>query len=151
MCTLALSHARTLAHTLSLAFPSSLSLFLSHSLSLSLSLSHSLSLSLSLTFLFFLPPIFSSLFASASLRLHCNTLQHAATRCNALQYHIASSQVALSDNYVVATMCRLPKILGLFCKRVRATKGLFCKRGHFGGPTNRCHPVVAIPLGHNQG
>ena len=43
---------------------------------------------------------------------HCNTLQHTATHCNTLQH----TPCTLSSWYGVATISRLLKIIGLFCR-----------------------------------
>jgi len=54
---------------------------------------------------------------------HCNTLQHTATHCNTL-HHIATHCTPRSTavrsaraRYEVTTISRLPKNIGLFCKR----------------------------------
>ena len=96
---------------------------------------------------------------------HCNTLQHTATHCNTLQHtvthcnthtysavihcdtytHSASSRSSSSvifSGYGVATISRLLKIIGLFCKRALSykTDDILQKR-----PIFRVHLLVARP------
>ena len=45
--------------------------------------------------------------------------------------------------YGVATMSRLLKIIGVFCKRDLQKRPIFCKETYiFKHPTNRSHPIV---------
>jgi len=47
--------------------------------------------------------------------------------------------------YGVATISRLLKIIGLFCKRALQKRPIFCKETYiFKHPTNRSHPIYAL-------
>jgi len=91
---------------------------------------------------------------------HCNTLQHTATHCNTLCYFIALQYgywvsdtppidhfvmrefVSGPPRYGVATIGRLFKITGVFCKRALWKRRDSAKETYdFKEPTNRSHPI----------
>jgi len=87
-----------------------------------------------------LPALWNS--ASTACLDMCNTLQHTATHCNTLQFlsrHVPDRQC---QHYGVATISRLLKIIGLFCRILSLLQVSFAKETYnFEEPTNRCHPI----------
>ena len=79
---------------------------------------------------------------------HCNTLQHTATHCNTLQHTATHCRAAsppplgTKRSYGVATISRLLKIIGLFCKRA-LQKRRYCAKETYNlkEATNRSHPI----------
>ena len=65
---------------------------------------------------------------------HCNTLQHSATPCNTLQH-----THTFYYTFLMATISRLTRILGLFCKKA-THQWLFC-----GKDPVRSLRIVATP------
>jgi len=67
----------------------------------------------------------------------CSRQQHTATDCNA---HLVVKY--FSHSYGVATIMRLLKIIGLFCKRARWKRRYSAKETYnFKEPTTRSHPI----------
>jgi len=75
--------------------------------------------------------------------IHCDTLQRTATHCNALQHTATHCNTLLLRWVWVATISRLLKILGLFCRIESLLLGSFAKKTYnFKEPTNRSHPIM---------
>jgi len=77
---------------------------------------------------------------------HCDKLRHTARDCDTLQHTVAHCNTPnhTFENvyYGVATISRLLKILGLFCRTSSLSQGSFAKETyHFKEPTNRSHPI----------
>jgi len=58
---------------------------------------------------------FNLLYTTICTQLCANTLQHNATHCNTLRHRILLNLLYI-HNYAVATISRLLKIIGLFCR-----------------------------------
>ena len=57
-------------------------------------------------------------------------------------WHVNTCQHLQSDWYGVATISRLLKNIGRFCKRALQRRPIFCKETYgFKEPTNRSHPI----------
>ena len=72
-------------------------------------------------------------------------LQHTATHCNTLQ-HTATLRVATVPflSYGVATVSRIDRIIGLFCKILSLLQGSFAKETYNNiDPTSRSHFISA--------
>ena len=105
---------------------------------------------------------------------HCNTRRHTATHCNTLQHtallnatrcfgsRVASRQTRCCNSlqltahpsrhsmcyYGVATISRMLKNIGLFCKRALQKRPVFCKETCiFKHPTHRSHPIRVLSVG----
>jgi len=81
----------------------------------------------------------------------CHTLLHTATRCNTLQHTATHCNTLLNAantepwilHYEVATISRMLKNIGLFCKRALQKRPVFCKETCiFKHPTHRSHPIA---------
>jgi len=75
---------------------------------------------------------------------HLNATRHTHEQvmCPICMSHDAGNASCLSSYYVVATIRRLLKIIGLFCGISSVFEGSFAKETyHFMEPTNRNHPM----------
>jgi len=69
------------------------------------------------------------------------------TVCDGLIYHTVCDGQLVCDGliYGVATMSRMLKNIGLFCKRALQKRPVFCEETYiFKHPTHRSHPISDI-------
>ena len=86
-----------------------------------------------------------------SINVYCHTIAQHSLCCSVLQYAVSVLQcVAVRGKYItvhnygVATISRMLKNIGLFCKRALQKRPIFCKETCiFKHPTNRSHPPWA--------
>ena len=84
-----------------------------------------------------------------SINVYCHTIAQHSLCCSVLQYAVSVLQcVAVRGKYItvhnygVATISRMLKNIGLFCKRALQKRPIFCKETCiFKHPTNRSHPI----------
>ena len=53
-------------------------------------------------------------------------------------------QIVKQMHYGVATISRMLKNIGLFCKRALQKRPVFCKETYIKHPTHRSHPISDI-------
>ena len=115
-------------------------LYIQYCLSLSLSLSISLYLSLSLSISLYL-----SLSLSIPLYLSNVDIIYGASNIDIFYYAsniLFISRMLIWNGYGVATISRMLKNIGLFCKRDLQKRPIFCKETYiFKHPTHRSHPI----------
>ena len=74
---------------------------------------------------------------------HCDTLQHIVSVTVATYSRHSVLQLHHFSHYGVATISRMLKNIGLFCKRALQKRPVFCKETCiFKHPTNRSHPIA---------
>ena len=70
---------------------------------------------------------------------------HSSTSCIFLDFSKVSPTAAAFDTHGVATISRLLKIIGLFCRTLSLLWGSFAKETYnFKEPTNRSHPIANL-------
>jgi len=81
----------------------------------------------------------------------------ASSQCTCLRYtrrmshatHVSESCLRMGESYGVATVSRLLKIIGLFCKRALSKRGYSAKETYdFKEPTSRSHPIPHKWMSH---
>jgi len=76
---------------------------------------------------------------------HCNTLQHTTAHYNTL--YLSDHQGDSLRGYGVATVSRIYKFIGLFCRILSLFWSSFAKETYnFVDPTNQSHPIVATQV-----